>query len=196
VVDLDERQGGAVMSVPCYCAHCRPPGTDVVEALRARYKTRGAALAALGLDSSVLEEEGKTMRTRDQMEMLTPDARSRDRRRGRDEEEMMEDPEEETLEQLLERLDEGDKRMIYDAVRQLVRDRGWGSSYDRRMRRGARDDPPPFYGQPQTGGSINWSDRMAAEDRRNRFAHDVAEHRGQGFLDFFPDAARIRTTGF
>jgi hypothetical protein len=190
----------------CQCGICRPPGTALREALRARFGSREKVLQALGLDQSLLEGE-RTMRTRDEdarsrdsmmrrgrdqeaMSEMVPDRRSRDMRRGRDQE--YEDPEEgegETLGELLERLDEGDKRMVRDALRHLVRDRGWSSSYDRRM--SARDQPPPFIGMPEPGGSINWSEREAQDRRRGRFAADVAAASGRSYCDFFPAASRI-----
>jgi len=84
--------------------------------------------------------------------------------------------------------------------------RGRAPAYD--QRRMSRDQPSPFAGMPEPGGtmfgSTDWSERQArdyrrgreARDRRGRaFAADMAA-RDDSFAAMFPDAMRIRTTGF
>jgi hypothetical protein len=181
------------------------------QALRRKYRTPADALAALGIDQNLLEEgermmmRGRDTRSRDQEEMseFSPD-RGRDWR-NRDQGEPGEGEGEETLEELLAKLGEEDRKVVFDAVRALMSNRDWASD----RRRMGRDQPEPFPGMPMpgggmVGGSTNWSDEAAdrryrreADDRkRSRFAHDMAMASGQGFADFFPDAMRIRTTGF
>jgi len=188
-------------------------GDRLMRALRKRFRTPADALRALGLDASVLEEGEKLM------SRYAHDARSRDMRRTRDEDpEEMDpnrdwrdeaseggegEPREEELLALLRDLTTEDRRMIMDWAR------GRAPTYDR-GRRGARDDPPPFAGMPETGGgmygsSTNWSDReaqdrrmserAAADKRRRSFAHDMAERSGDGFFDMFPQARRIGILG-
>ena len=144
-------------------------GSDrLVRALRQRFRTPADMLTALGIDQGVLEEEERerTMRTRDarsrdqeMMSELGPDRRSRDR--GRDEEDPEEERELEELMALLRDMTAEDRRMVADWMR------GRTPVYDRR--RLSRDDPPPFPGMPETGGtmygSTNWSDREAADRR-------------------------------
>ena len=195
----------------------------LVRALRRKYRTPADALAALGLDESVLYGEGE--RT---MPKPSYDARNRDMRRG-DQEMMMpeydrrnrdmrtrdwEDPEvdpnreggesepsAEELMAMLRDMSAQDRRMVADWMR------GRMPTYDRRMM--GRDDPPPFMGMPETGGtmygSTNWSDERQARDyrkrreaedgRRRRFAHDMAM-RDDSFYRMFPDARRLGVTGF
>jgi hypothetical protein len=184
------------MTPGCHCAHCRPPGTALTEALQARFGSRDAVLHRLGLDESVMEGE-KTMRTRydarsrDQEEMseMTPDQRGRDRR-GRDQEMMDPEEGEETLEELIQRLSGEDRRMIYDAIKQL-------------MGRGAYDQPSAFPGMPLPGGGMSqsysgsdWMERQAKDRKRQRFAHDVATASGKSYCDFFPAAKRIGFSGY
>jgi hypothetical protein len=201
----------------CHCGVCRPPevlarlaldeadGADrLVRALRQRFRSPADALPALGIDQDLLEEgermmmKGRDTRNRDQMMPEEYDRRGRDMRGNRDQgEEGGEGEELEELMTLLQEMPTADRRLIMDWARSRM------PTYD--SRRGARDDPPPFYGQPMTGGSMNWSDEREARDyrkrreaedrRRRRFAHDMAAH-DDTFARMFPDAMRIRTTGF
>ena len=162
----------------CHCGVCRSPAVvarlaldeadepdRLVRALRQRFRTPADMLTALGIDISVLDE-GERMRTRDtrgrdqeEMSEFSPDRRSRDR--GRDEEDPEEERELEELMALLRDMTAEDRRMVADWMR------GRTPVYDRR--RLSRDDPPPFPGMPETGGtmygSTNWSDREAADRR-------------------------------
>ena len=152
-----------------------------------------------------MEEGSKTMRTRDarsrdqeMMSELGPDRRSRDR--GRDEEDPEEEREIEELMAMLRDMPTEDRRTVMDWAR------GRAPAYD--QRRMSRDQPSPFAGMPEPGGtmfgSTDWSERQArdyrrgreARDRRGRaFAADMAA-RDDSFAAMFPDAMRIRTTGF
>ena len=183
-------------------------GSDrLVRALRQRFRTPADMLTALGIDQGVLEEEEgeRTMRTRDarsrdqeMMSELGPDRRSRDR--GRDEEDPEEEREIEELMAMLRDMPTEDRRTVMDWAR------GRAPAYD--QRRMSRDQPSPFAGMPEPGGtmfgSTDWSERQArdyrrgreARDRRGRaFAADMAA-RDDSFAAMFPDAMRIRTTGF
>src|SRR6516225_3867719 len=132
---------GAINRKGCTCASCRSPAVvarlaldeadRLEQALRRKYRTPADALSALGLDESVLDEEGE--RT---MPKLSYDARSRDmmrrgdqeeeemsgydRRRGRDmrsRDQEMEPGEEreDDLEELIRELSGEDRRMVTDA---------------------------------------------------------------------------------
>jgi hypothetical protein len=114
-------------------------------------------------------------------------------------------------------IDQLDPEDIAELLESLLEERGENWGEDRRRaadsrRRTARDDPPPFPGRPETGGTMtggradnlvssagrgDWQDRGGsgeAEDRRRGRgrAHDSnALITDRGFNERFPETSRI-----
>jgi len=154
-------------------------GSALSEALHKRFRSAKEVLRKLGLDESLLEQgEREMMRGRDEdarsrdnmmrrgrdqemMSELSPDRRNRDMR-SRDQEEPGEGEERELEEMpaMLRDMTAEDRRMVADWMR------GRMPTYDRRM---GRDDPVPFMGMPEPGGtmygSTNWSDAFPLRHR-------------------------------
>jgi hypothetical protein len=182
--------------------------------LKRRFRTPADALRALGLDEGLLEEimAKKPRLTYDEIVKM-PDGSylprqlvgygaldAAPRRRARDDETQgdPDDLDDDEIEELLAQL----AGVAEDWRRKRASDR----------RRTARDDPPPFSGRPETGGTMTggrddnlvpsagsgaWRDRGGsgeAEDRgRRRYAHDSGGVIiDRDFLERFPEAARIR----
>jgi len=142
-----------------------------------------AALRALGLDESLLQE-GENMN------------RSHDRRAARDDENdepLTADEFREALRDLLDRVDPKERPAILEALEEERAQFSEAPTGDRR--RTARDNPPPFEGRPDPR-------EREAEDLRRRLGSDAAQRRVptaaavEGFEKMYPGVrARIRGTG-
>ncbi len=154
----------------------------VVTELRRKFGTVEAVLARLGLDAALLE-------TNPNGGIPMAHYRPGDRRRfGRDEGEgpLTSREAEEAIADIFNALPAEEAEQLADSLRDVAGDfRAWAADgghhregEDARRRRSARDEPPPFEGRPEPGGTMTRLDnegtdrRREAEDRRRREAED------------------------
>jgi len=186
--------------------------SKLTDALRQRFNSPEEALAKLGIDPAILDEgRENTMTT-----SFTRDRGYRSARKlGRDEEEdgrreireMLDEgaPADEIVAALVAGCPDDERADLHSALSEIATDIRAGNSYrahardrlerrrlsrDQRRRLG-RDDPEPFPGRPNTGGSM---DPIEGEDRRRRMGTDSMAFDRSSEAEFyrrFPNAPRV-----
>jgi len=184
--------------------------SELQDALRRRFRSPKEALDALGLDHSLLIDDDS--RGGNHMPRFTP-ARKLG---GRDENEpdarqeiheLIDDPEASPADVIAAVITNyPDDVDLHEMLHEVAEDVRAGRSYRqhaadrlerrkigkdaRARRRLGRDDPDPFPGRPNTGGSMEPLDRREGEDRHRRMGADsMAFDRGtslENFLHRFP----------
>jgi hypothetical protein len=197
--------------------------TRLVDALRRRFRNRRDVMAALGLDYSLLGED-HDMTYRNNIYAFDSRGRARDAEEVRREEDreardrmrraMDSNDPYEMIEELADQFPEEFARCAREIAEDRRGPRGWARdkrelrAADRmlaaRPRKFGRDEPEPFYGRPEPGGTMtgfsrrdddrsleNFGERrgesrreeLGAVDRRR--AHDMAFDAGSSGMDMF-----------